>query len=112
MSEFSNITSATPVVTDILKTNLEIPKNYALSQNFPNPFNPSTIIRFDVPKAGFVRIELFNTIGQKVASLLSSEKPAGRYEISFDASKLSSGTYFYRMDAGGYVIIKKMLLLK
>lgn len=112
MSEYSDNNSATPLVTGILKTTLGIPKDYALSQNFPNPFNPTTLIRFDMPKAGFVRIELYNTIGQKVASLLSAEKPAGRYEISLDASRLSSGTYFYRMDAGGNVLIKKMLLMK
>jgi len=112
LSELSNKFPATPNITSIIKSGNSIPKDFSLSQNYPNPFNPSTVIRFEVPKSSFVRIELFNLLGQKVASLVSSEMSAGRYEIKFDASKFSSGTYLYRMDAGGYVIVKKMLLLK
>lgn len=90
----------------------EIPSEYALSQNFPNPFNPETVIRFAVKQADMVTIDVYDVMGSKVASVLDEYKTAGTYEVSFDASGLSSGVYFYRMTAGGFSELKKLVVLK
>ncbi|MGE5350860.1 MAG: T9SS type A sorting domain-containing protein [Acidobacteriota bacterium] len=90
-----------------------VPSKYALEQNFPNPFNPSTSIRFDVPQEGLVTLKVYNIVGQVVATLVNNQSlSAGRHIVSFDASRLSSGVYFYSMEANGMVITKKMMLLK
>jgi len=93
--------------------NLEgTPMSYELSQNYPNPFNPSTKIRFSVPEAGIVTLKVFNLLGEEIATLLSAEKTAGNYEATFDASNLSSGIYFYKLEAKNFTSTKKMMLLK
>ncbi|MFI5253629.1 MAG: carboxypeptidase regulatory-like domain-containing protein [Bacteroidota bacterium] len=90
-----------------------VPKAFALYQNYPNPFNPSTEIRFDLPSASPVTLKLYNVLGQEVATLLNSQPmDAGVQSLHFDASKLSSGVYFYRLQAGSFTNTKKMLLLK
>jgi Secretion system C-terminal sorting domain len=90
-----------------------IPKAFTLSQNYPNPFNPSTRISFDLPAAAKVLLSIYNTLGQKVATLVDEDRPAGRHEITWNASGLSSGVYFLRMFANGNpVSSKKMMLLK
>jgi endo-1,4-beta-xylanase len=89
-----------------------VPGAYSLSQNYPNPFNPSTMIRYSIPKSEFVRLIIYNVMGQKVALLINKERPAGTYEINFNASGLACGIYFYRIEAGSYVQVKKMVLLK
>jgi photosystem II stability/assembly factor-like uncharacterized protein len=88
------------------------PNSYDLSQNYPNPFNPTTKIKYSVPVEGFVNIAVFNILGEKVANLVNSIQKAGNYELSFDATNLSSGMYIYRMESGNYVSIKKMMILK
>ncbi len=88
------------------------PDDYSLTQNFPNPFNPSTIIKFNLAKAGFASLKLYDVLGKEVASILSSELEAGPYEVSFDASNLPSGTYFYTLTSGSFTETRKMLLLK
>ncbi len=90
----------------------KIPTTYLLSQNFPNPFNPSTMIRYHLPERLLVTIKIFNILGQEVVTLINEEKPAGSYEVNFNASKLSSGVYFYRLQAGNFISTKKMILLK
>ncbi len=92
--------------------NNEIPIKYSLKQNYPNPFNPTTIISYQLPKQGLVSISIYNILGQKVAELVNQVQSAGSYNVSFDASKLSSGTYIYQIKAGNFVQSKKMLLLK
>lgn len=100
------------VVTDTEEeTNLQ-PKEFSLSQNYPNPFNPSTTITFSIPSEEFVTLKVFNSLGEEIAELVNETKPAGNYSISFDASKLSSGIYFYTINAGSFIETKKMLLLK
>lgn len=93
----------------------EIPgtvNSYNLSQNYPNPFNPVTNINFSIPENGFVKIIVFDILGKEVATLVNSEKPAGNYRIMFDASELNSGIYFYKITAGDFTDVKKMLLVK
>jgi hypothetical protein len=89
-----------------------IPTKYALSQNYPNPFNPVTTIKFDLPKSSHVRMTIYNTLGQVVSEILNETKAPGYYEVKFDASKLSSGPYFYRIEAGNFVETKKMMVIK
>ncbi len=89
-----------------------VPLVYALNQNYPNPFNPSTTIRFEIPKQSNVELKVYNLLGQVVATLVNGNMKAGRHEATFDATKLSSGVYFYKLIAGSFVETKKMLLLK
>jgi hypothetical protein len=84
----------------------------ALAQNFPNPFNPATTIRFSLPQREAVRLDIFDTSGRLVASPLAEIRPAGQHEITFDASALSSGVYLYRLSSTSGVIVKRMTLLK
>ena len=89
-----------------------MPKVYALAQNYPNPFNPATRIRYTIPEAGRVSLKVFNLLGQEVASLVNQEQNAGNYVALFEANKLSSGVYFYRLEAGSFTQVLKMVLMK
>jgi len=89
-----------------------IPAKLQLFQNYPNPFNPVTTIMFQIPEKSFVTIKVYDVLGNEVATLVNEEKPAGNYEVRFSASSLSSGIYFYRLQAGDFIETKKMLLLK
>ena len=85
---------------------------FILSHNYPNPFNPSTIIEFDLPIAANVRIDVYNTTGQNIQTLLNEKMQAGHREVEFYAQNLSSGIYFYRLEAGDFQDVKKMILIK
>jgi len=89
-----------------------IPNEYEVYQNFPNPFNPSTTISWQIPVAGFVTLKIYDVLGSEVTTLVNEELSAGKYETVFDASRLSSGVYFYQIKAGKYIQTKKMILLK
>ena len=91
---------------------VDIPKEFALEQNYPNPFNPVTIIKYQLPKDGMVTLKVYDILGAEVATLVNEEKIVGRYEVSFDASRLASGVYIYRLQANEYTSVKKMILLK
>ncbi len=120
------IISATPMVinnifgtqdsvdhfTDVKLENNNIPATYKLSQNYPNPFNPSTVINYSIPKSQLVLLKVYNVLGQEVATLVNQEQVAGNYKVTFDASKLSSGVYFYSIKTGNFNSVKKMMLLK
>lgn len=89
-----------------------LPKEFFLSQNFPNPFNPQTTICFGLPEAGPAELALYNTAGQKVATILDDYRQAGYYEETWNATKLSSGMYFFKLEAGDFKAVKKMVLVK
>jgi len=89
-----------------------LPKEYELAQNFPNPFNPVTTINYALPKAGKIRIDVFNVLGRLVATLTDGHQVAGRHTVQFDGLAFGSGTYFYRLEAGSFQQTRKMLLLK
>ncbi len=97
----------------VIETKTDIqPVTYVLEQNYPNPFNPSTTISFSLPNSGNISLKVYNVVGQEVATLLNGYKTVGQYNVTFNASNLSSGVYFYRLDAGSYTVAKKMLLVK
>jgi len=89
-----------------------LPTIFVLSQNYPNPFNPSTTINYSVPKLGLITINVYNVLGQELATLVNEEKPVGNYKVEFNANKLATGIYYYRIQAGSFVETKKMVLLK
>ncbi len=89
----------------------EIPENYSLSQNYPNPFNPSTNIEFSLPKAGLVKLTVYDILGAEVFSI-SEQKQAGKYKVQFDGTSLASGLYFYTLKAGSFIETRKLVLVK
>ena len=99
-------------ITGVQQTGTEVPVTYMLEQNYPNPFNPSTTIKFSIPKGGYVEIKLYDILGREVATLVSDPFTAGTYSVEFDASKLSSGVYFYKIKVGDFTDTKKMVLIK
>jgi len=95
-----------------VEVSLDKPLDYSLQQNYPNPFNPSTKIKFHIAEDSYVRLEIFDMLGNEVTTLIAEELPIGRYDVEFDASDLSSGTYFYKLSSNEFQEVKKMILLK
>ena len=95
-----------------VSVNISIPLEFALKQNYPNPFNPTTKINYQIPKASFVTLRVYDVLGKEVATLVNEEKSAGSYEFQFDGSELSSGIYFYKLNAGSFTQINKMTMIK
>jgi len=104
--------NGTSEYSEIISVELDIPLDFALTQNYPNPFNPTTKITFAVPEKNLVTIKVYDLTGQEVATLVNEVKDVGTYDISFDASGLSSGVYLYQMRAGNFSSVKKMSVLK
>jgi hypothetical protein len=100
----SNITSTKP--------GADIPSEFRLVQNYPNPFNPATIIVFQIPEYSPVSLEVFDVTGRRVITLIDENLEAGYHEVTFDGSRLASGAYLYRMQAGDFVQTKKLMLIK
>jgi hypothetical protein len=100
------------VYSNILSINIDIPTQYNLEQNRPNPFNPTTKINYTIPESGRIKIEIFNMLGQKVEELENTYKEPGNYSIDFDAGNLSSGIYYYSLSTDKFYACKKMILLK
>ncbi len=100
------------VIVGIEKFNTQIPKEFSLKQNHPNPFNPSTTIEFELPKTSDVILKIFNVLGEEVTTLVSDRLSAGSYSYEWDASKLASGVYLYRLHASEYIETRKMVLMK
>ncbi len=98
--------------SDVVNVNNLAPTDFVLHQNFPNPFNPSTVIKYSLQVKSQVQLDVFNALGEEVKQLVNEVKEAGQYSIEFNASNLPSGTYLYRLQAGDYVETKKMVLMK
>ncbi|MCH8032275.1 MAG: T9SS type A sorting domain-containing protein [Bacteroidetes bacterium] len=98
--------------SDEIEVEVTGPLAFELGQNYPNPFNPSTSIKYSIPESGFVTLDVYNLLGEKVTSLVNGVQEAGRYEINFDASNLASGIYVYSLRSGSFNLVKKMLLMK
>jgi hypothetical protein len=88
------------------------PITYYLSQNYPNPFNPETKIRFSIPNDDHVKIKVYNTLGQRIKTLLNKDLQSGHHVVKFNASDLASGIYYYRIEAGDFQDVKKMIMIK
>ena len=110
--EFWNDSTTFPVVTAIARNLSNAPKSFLLYQNYPNPFNPSTMIQYNLPASGFVKLAIYNSLGQEIAVPVKEYESAGLHNAEFNAASFSSGIYFYRLQAGNYVMTKKMILLK
>jgi len=100
------------IITSVQQTGFSIPTLYSLSQNFPNPFNPSTKINYDLPVSNIVSLKIYDMLGRQVLTLVNQRQEAGRYEVDFNASNLASGVYFYRFESGDFKDIKRMVLIK
>ncbi|MEE9431721.1 MAG: T9SS type A sorting domain-containing protein [Melioribacteraceae bacterium] len=104
--------------SDIVEADLGLPTKFSLSQNYPNPFNPTTTISYNIPtleaNENFrsVQLNIYDVLGNEVSSLVNKQQPAGNYKVQFDASKLSSGVYYYQLKSGSFVKTKKMMLMK
>jgi hypothetical protein len=110
VSLHNNTIGGVLVVTTVRSEN--VPNGFTLSQNYPNPFNPSTTFRYSIPNKSKVIIKVYNILGNETKTLVNEEKPAGKYELTWNAANLPSGVYFYRIQAGSFVETKKMVLLK
>jgi len=100
------------IVSDVEENHSNVPDNFILHQNFPNPFNPSTTISWQSPVSSWQTLKVYDVLGNEVATLVNEEKPAGSYEVNFDAAGLTSGIYFYQFKVGKFVQTKKMILLR
>jgi len=108
----ATIQSAQFIYTPSSIDDISMVNNYSLSQCYPNPFNPATTINYIIPELSKVVIMVYDVLGKEIATLVNEEKPAGSYEVEFDATELSSSIYFYRLQAGSFVETKKMVLMK
>jgi len=115
-----NAGHASPLRWDSVSVNFTVtdvgdnsnPNEFNLFDNYPNPFNPSTIIRYSIPELSFTSIKIYDALGKEVSSLVNESKSAGIYEVEFNASNLSSGIYYYTLQAGSFTQTKKMILTK
>jgi photosystem II stability/assembly factor-like uncharacterized protein len=98
--------------TTSIGSDIENVHTFSLAQNFPNPFNPSTVISYQLPVAGYVSLKVYNLLGTEVAVIVDGFKPAGNYEFEFNASSLMSGVYFYKLTSGNFTEVRKMILMK
>ena len=89
-----------------------LPENFWIEQNYPNPFNPGTKIRYSLPQDGPVTLKIFNVLGKEVQTLLNEVQTEGEHLVEFSGSALSSGIYFYKLEAAGLIEVKKMILMK
>ncbi|GBD88874.1 Ycf48-like protein precursor [bacterium BMS3Abin03] len=96
----------------VVEVKVNQPEGYSLQQNFPNPFNPTTKIRFTIPETGFTTLKVFDVLGNEVSTLWEEETSPGIYEVDFNGANLSSGIYYYKLQSGSYVEVKKMILMK
>lgn len=98
--------------TNVNETQRQSPDGFHLSQNFPNPFNPTTVIEYSIPRAGIVTLKVYDLLGQEVGTLVNQQQRAGTYYVNFNATRLASGVYFYRIETDGFESTRKMILLQ
>ncbi len=99
-------------ITSVGNTDNLLPQKFSLYQNYPNPFNPSTSIEFTLPKPEYVKLKVYNILGKEVATLVAKKLNQGNHTYQFDGSNLASGVYYYQLEAGDFMEVKKMILLK
>ena len=99
-------------LSNTIKVDFSFLTEFSLEQNYPNPFNPTTSIKYAISSKQFAQLKIYDILGNEVTTLVNEEKPAGNYEVNFDASKFSSGVYFYQLKAGNFISTKKMILLR
>ena len=107
-----NVHVSGDIMTNITTYGNEIPEGYSLSQNYPNPFNPVTNINYSIPEAGLVNLKVYDVLGKEVAALVNEYQNPGQYSVEFNGSDFASGTYFYRIQSGGFTQVKRMVMLK
>ena len=112
VEEYDPALDTTNIVSVKDGSNSEIPTTFKLEQNYPNPFNPTTSIEYRVASTEYVTLKVYDVLGREVATLVNEEKPAGTYEIKWNAENLSCGAYFYQLKAGDFVQTKKLILMK
>lgn len=115
LSDACPVSVTVPISVSVVESvpeNALLPKQYKLHQNFPNPFNPTTEIRFDLKEPGKTRLVIYNSVGQQVTELVNRDMPAGYHSVRFNATRLATGIYFYRLESGQFTSVKKMVLVK
>ncbi|MGE5861122.1 MAG: T9SS type A sorting domain-containing protein, partial [Ignavibacteria bacterium] len=100
------------VIVGVEREAQEIPAEFALSQNYPNPFNAASVIKYSIPKLSHVKLNIFNTLGEEIETVVNEEQSAGVYKVNWSAADLPSGVYFYQLHAGDFIETKKMILMK
>ena len=108
----SGFNTTNPLVTSNINLMTEVPKEFGLFQNYPNPFNPTTSIRYDIPNSSHVSIMVYDVTGKTVETLVDQQLEAGRYEATWDATRYSSGIYFYKIITADFSSVKRMVLIK
>jgi len=106
-----NLNKGTESVSNSKDDN-KLPKEFALFNNYPNPFNPTTTINYSIKQDGLVSLKVYDILGKEVATLVNENKPPGKHSVKFNASNLPSGIYFYRIVSGNFSATKKLILLK
>jgi hypothetical protein len=96
----------------VISGNSNLPLSHALFQNFPNPFNPVTTIKFNIPNNSYIKLSVFDVTGREIEQLINTELTPGEYSYQFNASNYSSGIYFYRLESGGFSETRKMVIIK
>jgi anthranilate phosphoribosyltransferase len=112
MSAVRSVTASFVKVSAVDEKRRSVPETFDLLPNFPNPFNPTTVIGFQLPAARVVHLVVLDLLGQRVATLVEGKQEAGYHEVTFDASRLSSGIYLYRLQAGDFIRTRRLLLVK
>jgi hypothetical protein len=110
--EYYTFEEGTGIIVGVAERPGKVPNGYALAQNYPNPFNPLTKIQFDLAKSGSVRLTLINVAGEVVREIARGSFAAGHHEVTLDAANLATGVYFYKIEAGEFVAVKKLALVK
>ena len=108
----SMVGSFTATTTSVNQTSSIVPDRFNLNQNYPNPFNPTTNIKFDIAKSGFANVTIYNSVGKEVARLVNENLSPGSYEVNWNATGVSSGIYYYRLETLEYTSTRKMVLVK